>query len=268
MARIREKVRLFYERHPYPSQKVNSREDLLHSLHSKVMEKILAAAGLSLKSLEGMRVLDAGCGTGEKAVFCSLLGAKADAFDISCTSISEARKLAAKLSAPVHFQVASFEGVRLKQEYDLILCIGSLHHTENPKKNFMKVAGFLKPGGFIVLGLYNLYGRLAFRLYRSLLWLGEKDPESIIKKTGIFKEKDRHRYSILADRLASPHETYHSVEEVLGWFSEAGILPIASEPPVRLTSKPHILFSQLCWLAKRRGFFFIGGRKQLPNPPK
>ncbi len=262
MAGIKDKVRKFYESHPYPSQRVTCWQDLKSSGHEKVMRQILEASGVSPDWLAGKNVLDAGCGTGEKAAYCALHGAHVDAFDFSGNSINLARQSAKTLGAKVNFSVDSFEKISLKKKYDLILLIGTLHHTKDAHANFLRMAAHLAPGGRIVLGLYNVYGRLACRLHRKLLWAGEKNPERILEKIGARKEKSAVRFAALADRFASPHETYHSIEEVLRWFSDAGISPFATWPEVKLGSRLHILLSQISWLAKSKGFFFIGGVKK------
>ena len=48
-----------------------------------------------------------------------------------------------------------------KEEYfDLVWSSGVLHHTENPKKGFEIITTWLKPEGYIIIGLYNFYGRM------------------------------------------------------------------------------------------------------------
>lgn len=261
MPGIKDKVRQFYESHPYPSQRISSEQDLKSSGHESVMKRILATAGISSEWLAGKSVLDAGCGTGEKAIYCSLHGAKVDAFDLSSNSIKIARQSAKKLGVKVNFSVGEFESIKLRGKYDLILLIGTLHHTEDAHANFLRMAVHLAPGGRVALGLYNVYGRLACRLHRKLLWAGEKNPERILEKIGAHREKSSVRRAALADRFASPHETYHSVEEVLLWFEQAGIAPVSTHPAVKLGSKLGIKLSQLSWLAKSKGFFFIGGKR-------
>jgi 2-polyprenyl-3-methyl-5-hydroxy-6-metoxy-1,4-benzoquinol methylase len=268
MDSIREKVRAFYELHPYPSQRVSSEQDLKASGHEAVMKRILSTAGVTSGWLEGKSVLDAGCGTGEKAVYCALHGAKVDAFDFSGNSIRIARQSAKKLGVKVNFSVDAFESVQLHKKYDLILCIGTLHHTEDARANFLRMAAHLKPDGRIALGLYNIYGRLACRLHRKLIWAGEKNPERILEKIGARREKSPVRFAAVADRFASPHETYHSIEEVLHWFEESGIAPIATHPAARLDSKLGMKLSQLSWLAKSKGFFFMSGVKTQQNQAK
>lgn len=255
------RVAAFYESHPYPHQWVQSRKDLEKNEHSRVIQRILGTVGWQYADLKGKRVLDAGCGTGEKALFCALKGAQAEAFDISKTSIKIARENASRLSLPARYSIDSYEEFTRRSHFDLILCIGSLHHTSDAKGNFMRMARLLAPKGRIALGLYSTYGRLGCRMHRKLLWHNESDPERVLEKIGAHKVENRAMRASLSDRYGSPHETYHSIEEALGWFKDAGIAPIATYPRVNLSSRISVKASQLSWLAKSRGFFFIGGVK-------
>jgi hypothetical protein len=124
------------------------------------------------------------------------------------------------------------------------------------------MASYLKNDGFIVVGLYNLYGRLACRIKRKFLRiLSGENPSQILSKIKAKKE-DPHMLALLADRYASPYETYHTIEEVLSWFLAADIEPIGCYPKVNIKSFFDIKFSQFEWLLKRKGFFFLGGRKR------
>ena len=44
--------------------------------------------------------------------------------------------------------------------FDVVLCNGVLHHTSDPLGGFRGLAPLVKPGGYVVIGLYNVYGRL------------------------------------------------------------------------------------------------------------
>jgi hypothetical protein len=79
----------------------------------------------------------------------------------------------------------------------------------------------VKPGGYVVIGLYNWLGRL------PTLWL-----RSLVRTFGDFaalldgrmrREQDRgRRQAWLMDQYKHPHETKHSIDEVLDWFDQAG----------------------------------------------
>ncbi|MFA5108687.1 MAG: class I SAM-dependent methyltransferase [Candidatus Micrarchaeia archaeon] len=256
------KVKKFYEEHPYPNQIVLSKESLFEKKHTSVMKHILSCANLCPNDLKGLSVLDAGCGTGEKSAYMALMGAEVDAFDISKTSIEIANKNAKLLKINVNYFQSDFAKFNSDKKYDLIIAIGTLHHTYAPKENFYRIASHLKENGKIVVGLYNVYGRLACRVHRKLLQFGAKNPSQIIRTLKLADEKNKVRFAAVADRFASPHESYHCIQEVLNWFEKAGVHAIASYPKTDLQNRLSIHTSQFGWLFSQTGFFFMGGEKQ------
>jgi 2-polyprenyl-3-methyl-5-hydroxy-6-metoxy-1,4-benzoquinol methylase len=262
MNNIFRQVREFYTHFPYPSQKINSIKDLFNKKHSKIMNQILFCAGLKNTQLRGLKVLDAGCGTGEKALYLAALGAKVDAFDISPTSIKIAKKTSKKLNLKVNFFVNSFEHFNTTKKYDLILAIGSLHHSSNPKKNFLNLLKFLKPNGVIVLGLYHLYGRFFHRLKRFFLHLIFKNKFALVNfLSKIFKIKSKAGLMLLADKYASPFESYQTLDDVLEWFKSGSAKAYKSYPIIDFNSNLNKLKIELIWFLKQKSFFFISAKK-------
>src|SRR2546427_12227045 len=51
---------------------------------------------------------------------------------------------------------------------DVVISNGVLHHTHDTKKAFLSISRLVKPGGHIVLGLYNRIGRLRTDVCRGL----------------------------------------------------------------------------------------------------
>ncbi len=262
----------FYEAHPYPSQRVESTGDLKAKKHEEIMERILFCLGTDKNGIRGKTVLDAGCGTGEKSLYLAMQGAKPTGFDISSSSIEIARANAKKLGLDANFMVESFEEFNIegKQKhymksygnFDFVICIGSLHHSANPRGNFMRMARMVKPGGAICIGLYHKYGRMKVKIKRALFWHGESDYEKVIAKIGIGKNAPPTARASISDRLASPHESYHTIGEVKEWFDEAGFHEMKSYPKTNLDSGLAICKTELEWLAKGTGFFFMGGVKK------
>ena len=52
--------------------------------------------------------------------------------------------------------------------FDFIWTNGVLHHTKNPSLAFEIISKYLKKEGYILVGLYNKYGRLRTVLRRFL----------------------------------------------------------------------------------------------------
>lgn len=165
------KVKEFYEIHPYPRIPLEKKRDLRRGAHAKTMRNILSTIPLRAEDLKGKRVLDAGCGTGEKALYFALHGAKTDALDISKTSVAEAKKTAKKLGLRVNFFEGDIFDFEKSNYYDHVFCIGVLHHTKNPAEGFRRLAGCVKKGGTLTVGLYNAYGKLYQRAIRFLMKL-------------------------------------------------------------------------------------------------
>src|SRR4030095_7319005 len=57
--------------------------------------------------------------------------------------------------------------------FDVVYSSGVLHHTPNPRTSFARLAQLARPGGTIVLGVYNTFARLPLRLRRLVArWSG------------------------------------------------------------------------------------------------
>jgi 2-polyprenyl-3-methyl-5-hydroxy-6-metoxy-1,4-benzoquinol methylase len=51
--------------------------------------------------------------------------------------------------------------------FDVVYCSGVLHHTPNPRASFAELATLARPGGTIVLGVYNAFARVPSRMRRA-----------------------------------------------------------------------------------------------------
>jgi SAM-dependent methyltransferase len=121
-----------------------------------------------------------------------------------------------------HFaQINLFKPPFPEASFDVVLSNGVLHHTSDCAGAFRSIAPLVKPGGFIIVGLYNWLGRLP-TLWRR--WLIEtcgqfagfldhrlRDQRETLRREAWFRDQYRH-----------PHETKHSVDEVLTWFDDTG----------------------------------------------
>lgn len=220
-----EKVKEFYNKYPYP--KANQYTSNQIRTNRKIILGILKTAKLTEKDLRNKRILDAGCGTGEKSIFFSKVGAEVIAIDFSKGQLEEAKKKAQKEKIK---NISFIEKDILKDnlenlgKFDIIVSLGVLHHTENPQKAFASIVGQLKDNGIIVVGLYHKYSRLRYRLQRWLLrTFISKDPDKIVDY--LYSTKRFHNASRLAlyDRYTVPQESYHTLREVKKWFKENNI---------------------------------------------
>ena len=95
----------------------------------------------------------------------------------------------------------------------------------------MSISRLVKPGGYIIIGLYNHIGRLRTDLRRWLVQcLGERmlflDPHL---KKNLSQPK---RQAWIRDQYYHPQERKHSLSELMGWFEEAGFSFMSSIPKI------------------------------------
>lgn len=218
-----EKVKDFYNRYSYP--KSNQYTANQKRTNKKIILKILSAAKITEKEIKGKRILDAGCGTGEKSVFLAKAGAKeVVSLDFSKTQLKEAKLRASKEGLKnIIFVEKNILEDNLEElgKFDLIISLGVLHHTENPKLGFSQIVGQLNNNGIVIIGLYHKYSRIFYKLQRFFLHLFvSKDPEKIISFIYKINKNPKVPKSTLYDRYCIPHESYHTLREVKNWFKE------------------------------------------------
>lgn len=96
---------------------------------------------------------------------------------------------------------------------------------------------FVRPGGHLLIGLYNRYARLKTRVRRRLVGLvGERvaslDP--YLTRYGVTRDKRRAWFM---DQYRNPHESPHTLDEVLGWFEHEGLRFVRALPSTVLGSR-------------------------------
>lgn len=211
-------------------------------------------------SLQGQRVLDAGCGGGRYACVAGRSGAEVLAVDIS-QAVEKTAQLCADLPN-VHVIQANLMELPVRQEtFDRIYSIGVLHHTPDTRAAFEALLPFLRPGGQISIWLYRRWTpyreamntfwrsmatrlphpvvhaiavlgspwggikgwayRSRFRLLARLLWQTEKF------LPGFSNHPDwRQRVCDTFDWLTPQYQWHHTDEEVTEWFREAGLTDV------------------------------------------
>jgi hypothetical protein len=145
-----------------------------------------------------------------------------------------------------------------------------LHHTGDPFLGFETLVKCLKPGGFIVVGLYNTYGRLTTDLRRAVFRLtGDRltflDPRHRVKGLS-----DVRKQAWFKDQYKHPHESKHTIDEVLGWFDRVGVEFINSIPKAVASQsfsqdeklfEPHPRGSAVDHFLVQAGMLLSGGRE-------
>jgi 2-polyprenyl-3-methyl-5-hydroxy-6-metoxy-1,4-benzoquinol methylase len=268
-----EAVREFYLRAPFPGY---APRDSLASLRARAGRS--AFAQLLDRSIDGdATVVELGCGTGQLSLFLATAERKVVGADLSRASLELAQGAARRYGvSSVRFVETDLRAPGLARgAFDVVIASGVLHHTPDPRASFAAVASLAKPGGAIVLGLYNAFARIPLRLRRALHRLTGKvlfDP--VLRDR---RAEPARREAWLRDQYLHPEEHRHTLGEVQGWFRENRVTylrawpsPLFAEEPPESLFQPveddwaiENLLSQIGWAAKlghEGGLFVTVGR--------
>ena len=137
----------------------------------------------------GMRILIAGCGTNQAAVFAyTNPGATVVAIDVSQPSLDHQAQLKQQYGLRnLELRLLPIEEVgTLGQDFDLIVSTGVLHHLADPQIGMNALAQQLRPNGVIALMLYARYGRVGVEImegvFQDLNLQQDQDSVSIVKE--------------------------------------------------------------------------------------
>jgi carbamoyltransferase len=271
-------VKQFYEETPFPNY-----DDLDNQ--RALLEK--ARAGLFARLLNEQipydaRVVEIGCGTGQLTNFLAIAHRSVLGVDVCLNSLRLAQKFktAHGIARATFAQMNLFRPALHDEFFDVAISLGVLHHTADARRAFNRVSRLVRPGGYVVVGLYNTYSRSLHYARRAVVrraprtgrWL---DPHfgrvaAVGKSEAWFQDQYHH-----------PHETCHTLDEVLRWLDDAGLDFVNSIPKPTLgpalsagerlfaprdpgTALGRIL-SQVAFLSngyREGGFFVMIGRRR------
>lgn len=224
-------VQQFYEDAPFPNY---NDFDTLQTFLARAQAGVFARL-LSAQIPINASVLEIGCGTGQ---LCNFLAAtcmsEVYGTDMTLASLRLGREFADRnrIDGIKFLQMNLFRPSIRRESMDVVIANGVLHHTYDTRKAFMSVARLVKPGGHLLVGLYNRIGRIRTDIRRGLYRvLGEPalrlDP---YLRTQLSDEKRR---AWIKDQYLHPQERKHTMSEVLDWFDQAGFAFVSSIPRIR-----------------------------------
>lgn len=269
-------VRRFYEDAPFPGYPPR---DSLTWLRTRAERSDFAR--LLDRAIPGdARVLDLGCGTGQMTLYLAHASRVVVGADLVRTSLELAAAAARRFEiSRVLFVETDLHSPGLREgSFDVVYSSGVLHHTPDPRESFAHIARLAKSGGWIVLGLYNVFARIPLRLRRAMARLTNYriipcDPVLHDRKF----ERARH-LAWLRDQYQHPEEHRHTLSEVQSWFDENDIEYVRAYPSAVIGEesqdlfalasdnwKPEAWLAQLGWigtLAHEGGLFVTVGRRK------
>jgi SAM-dependent methyltransferase len=212
----------------------------------------VAKTGMPLDQLQGLRVLDAGCGGGRYARICGEAGATVIGADHS-RAVDKATQLCAHLD-DVRFVQADLKHLPLEPaSFDFVFSIGVMHHDSDTRRVFDAVAKFVKPGGRYSVWLYRRNQWWQEVINSSLRGITSRLPSPLLKpfchaggllggipiinrtlnKIVNFSAHPSYENRVCDtfDWWAPEYQYHHTVDELSNWFHEAGFEDLQVLPP-------------------------------------
>ncbi|MBD2462119.1 class I SAM-dependent methyltransferase [Oscillatoria sp. FACHB-1407] len=234
-----------------------------------------------------VRILDAGCGTGVGTEYLVHLNPHAEVvgIDLSAGALEVAQERCRRSGADrAQFHHLSLYDVeQVPGTFDLINCVGVLHHLPDPIRGIQALAPKLAPGGLMHIFVYAELGRWEIQLmqqaiallqgdqrgdYRQGVKIGREIFASLPPDNRLVK-REQERWSLenqrdecFADMYVHPQETDYNINTLFDLIDAAGLEFIGfSNPRVweleRLIGKSPELMEQAKGLSDRQRYRLV-----------
>jgi len=230
-----------YLKYPYPSpsREISETNELVNLLKIFEIE--------NKEKIEKLKILDAGSGSGHRIINvakylknCSFTG-----IDISENSLLIANELKnkEKIENIQFLQKNILDNNTEIGKFDLILCMGVLHHLSDPNKGLQILSKMLNKNGMIFLYLYGKLGghkrMLNKELISIILGKDKTDYETgikIVRDIGLNKfdygwnlkcESIEEENSLIVDSLLHANETLYDSITIQDLFKKSGLFGYA-----------------------------------------
>jgi tetratricopeptide (TPR) repeat protein/SAM-dependent methyltransferase len=240
-------VRKLYEENPYPRWVRAARGEALNSIGAYLYRKFPLAHFQRLAG-NSVNILVAGCGTGQHSIEVArrFRDARVLAIDLSLSSLAYARRKSQELGLTniEYAQADILELGALGRTFDLIEAAGVLHHMADPYAAWGTLLSLLRPGGFMMVGLYSEVARRDILRARRFIAARrfEPAPEQIRQcrqeimalpeaegLASLLKLSDFFSISTCRDLLFHVQERYVTLAEVDDYLREEGLTLLGFE---------------------------------------
>lgn len=210
--------------------------------------------GIAPRDIEGLLVLDAGCGGGRYARQVGQAGARVVGVDLS-SAVEKAAALCADLPDVAIVQADLLDLPLVEGAFDLAFSIGVMHHSPDPRRAFAQVAARVKPGGRLAVWLYRrntppqewlntalraVSTRLPARVLEvGCVGLGALGGVPVLKQTlnKVANFSNHPDWTLRVcdnfDWYAPRYQSHHTVAELEGWFRAEGFDDLRVLPPAK-----------------------------------
>lgn len=221
-------VKQFYEKTPFPNyEDIDNTRALLEKARAGTFARLL-----NEQIPFGASVLDVGCGTGQLTSFLAIAHRAVLGIDVCWNSLTLAERFKQEhgITRAAFAQMNLFRPALKDAFFDVVISNGVLHHTGDCRAAFQRIGKLVKPGGYLVVGLYHWYGRKLVHYPRRKItrWMPSLGP---MLDPHFGRIKSRQKIDAwYRDQYEHPHETCHTIDEVMGWIAEDGLEFVNSVP--------------------------------------
>ena len=252
MSEVRQAVQQLYNTYPFPPDPLMDEPPSGYNWRWHYQSSYNFCTGIK-PTKEKIRILDAGCGTGSGTEYLMLHNPSAEiiAIDISEKALETAQKRIEKsgilqeFQGTITFQQMPLEtAVSLEGTFDLINCVGVLHHLPDPNAGIKALAEKLAVGGIMHIFVYGELGRWEIQLMQKAIAIlqGEKRgdyvdgvkvgreifaslPENnrLVKREKERWEWENKRDESFADMYVHPCETDYNIDTLFEFINHSGL---------------------------------------------
>jgi len=213
----------------------------------------------TVEDFRGKRVLDAGCGSGQHLTMVAPYAREAVGIDLNASEIAKQRNANSPNVTILEGDIATFTS---ETPFDIVYCIGVIHHTDDPDRTFANLARLTAPGGRTIIWAYSHEGNY---LNRTLVegakrLIISKLPKPVMRALSVFLTAliyipvytiyllpltflpyyeyfrnwrklswDSNELNVF-DKLNAPTTHFITRERITGWFESNGYWNISITP--------------------------------------
>ena len=210
------KVRDQYENYPYPRWRF-ARPNLPTHFLNIFTKQIKPNEIIIDNKFDNPNVLIAGCGTGQHiCIAANYLNANILGIDLSIASLAFAKRKVEELGLEnIKFLQADILQLKnLNKKFDVIECVGVLHHMKDPAKGLKILLDLLEPHGLLQIGLYSEKARQGEGIIKAKEFAKKNKFENSITDIRSFREAIFNEKTDLLLQKVSKVKDFYSTSSV------------------------------------------------------